>query len=275
MAVSSSMEIWLSSQIAMRLPSCWWPASALTSWLTPSSRSPSEHSTKIAWSNGLAPAGASGSSRPRSRRAAIAMPTALPSPWPSGPVVVSTPAVCPCSGCPGVSESHCRSWRRSASVEAVTGEIELNVESEAGVAAGEHEPIATRPVRVGRIMAHHPLEKQIGGGGEAHRGAGMAVAGPLHRVHRQGAHGCDRASINVGPDQGAHPTDTTGVTSRRRSHRPIEIATSGGEPVGGRVARLRPGRSLFRDVTPQKTAHGLWVFASSQLPPVREGDRDQ
>ena len=48
------------------------------------------------------PAAASGSNRPRSRRAAMAMPTALPMPWPSGPVVVSTPGVWPCSGWPGV-----------------------------------------------------------------------------------------------------------------------------------------------------------------------------
>ena len=48
------------------------------------------------------PGSASGSNRPRSRRAAIAMPTALPRPWPSGPVVVSTPGVSRCSGCPGV-----------------------------------------------------------------------------------------------------------------------------------------------------------------------------
>ena len=48
------------------------------------------------------PGAASGSNRPRSRRAAIAMPTALPRPWPSGPVVVSTPGVSPCSGWPGV-----------------------------------------------------------------------------------------------------------------------------------------------------------------------------
>ena len=37
-------------------------------------------------------------------RSAIAMPTALPSPWPSGPVVVSTPGVSKFSGCPGVFE---------------------------------------------------------------------------------------------------------------------------------------------------------------------------
>jgi hypothetical protein len=59
----------------------------------PSSMSPSEAITKIWWSNGLCPGAASGSNSPRSRRAAIAIPTAEPRPWPSGPVVISTPGV--------------------------------------------------------------------------------------------------------------------------------------------------------------------------------------
>src|SRR5437867_4362686 len=56
MFVSSSIEIWLSSQIATRLPSFWCAASALTSWLTPSSRSPSEQTAYTTWSNELVPA---------------------------------------------------------------------------------------------------------------------------------------------------------------------------------------------------------------------------
>jgi len=41
-------------------------------------------------------------------RSAIAMPMELEMPWPRGPVVTSTPGVCPYSGCPGVLEPHCR-----------------------------------------------------------------------------------------------------------------------------------------------------------------------
>lgn len=40
--VSSSMEMWLLSKTTTRLPSFWWAAMALTSWLMPSSMSPSE-----------------------------------------------------------------------------------------------------------------------------------------------------------------------------------------------------------------------------------------
>ena len=39
---------------------------------------------------------------------AMARPTALPTPWPSGPVEASTPAVRWLSGCPGVRLPHCR-----------------------------------------------------------------------------------------------------------------------------------------------------------------------
>jgi len=82
----------------------------------PSSMSPSEAKTYTWWSNGLVPVGASGSSRPRSRRAAMAMPTALAMPCPSGPVVTSTPAVCPYSGWPGVRLPQVRSARMSSRV---------------------------------------------------------------------------------------------------------------------------------------------------------------
>ncbi len=70
----------------------------------------------MVWSKGLSPSGVSGSNSPRSRRAAIAMPTALPSPWPSGPVEVSTPGVWPYSGWAGVRLPSVRRDLRSSSV---------------------------------------------------------------------------------------------------------------------------------------------------------------
>jgi len=45
---------------------------------------------------------------------ASAIPTALAKPWPSGPVVVSTPGVWPRSGWPGVRLPHCRKLRNSS-----------------------------------------------------------------------------------------------------------------------------------------------------------------
>ena len=49
----------------------------------------------------------------------MAIPTALAKPWPSGPVVTSTPAVWPRSGCPGVRLPHWRKAFRSSSVRSV------------------------------------------------------------------------------------------------------------------------------------------------------------
>ena len=69
----------------------------------------------MVWSNGLVPAGASASNSPRIRRWEYAKPTADARPWPSGPVVISTPLVCLYSGWPGVSEPQVRSASRSFS----------------------------------------------------------------------------------------------------------------------------------------------------------------
>ena len=46
---------------------------------------------------------------------AIAIPTAIAIPCPSGPVVASTPTVCPYSGCPGVKEPNCLKFLTSSS----------------------------------------------------------------------------------------------------------------------------------------------------------------
>ncbi len=45
----------------------------------------------------------------------MAMPTELATPWPSGPVVVSTPVVKWYSGCPGVRLSSWRNFLMSSS----------------------------------------------------------------------------------------------------------------------------------------------------------------
>ena len=105
---------------------------------------------------GSRPAAASGSSRPRSRRAAIAMPTALPTPWPSGPVVVSTPAVWPYSGVAGGHAAPGAQRLEVVELEAEAAEVQLDVEGEAGVAAGEHEPVAARPSAGRRGCAASP-----------------------------------------------------------------------------------------------------------------------
>ena len=65
--------------------------------------------------------------------------------------------------------------------------------------AGQHEPVAAGPVRVGRIVPHHLLEQQVRRRGQAHRRTGVAVADLLDRVHREHPHGVDRALVELGP----------------------------------------------------------------------------
>ena len=151
------------------------------------------------WSKGESPSAALGSSMPRSRRAAIAMPTALPMPWPSGPVVVSTPAVWPNSGWPGVFDAPGAQRLEVVELESPATEVELDVERQAGVAAREHEAVTAGPVRIGGVVPHDLLEQQVRRGGQAHGRAGVAVADLLHGVHRQDADRVDGLRVEFAP----------------------------------------------------------------------------
>jgi hypothetical protein len=75
-------------------------------------RSPSLAMTHVRWSTISCPSRLKRSARMRS---ASAIPTALPTPCPRGPVVVSTPAVTKLSGWPGVGEPSWRKPRMSSS----------------------------------------------------------------------------------------------------------------------------------------------------------------
>ena len=78
-------------------------------------------------------------------------PTALPTPWPSGPVVVSTPRACASSsGWPGVFEP---SWRKrliSSSDSRGSPPGAASVQEHRAVAGRQHEAIAVQPLGIGR-----------------------------------------------------------------------------------------------------------------------------
>ena len=85
----------------------------------------------------------------------MAMPTALAKPWPSGPVVVSTPGVSAAlrvaraCGEPELAEAlQLVEW------EVVAGQVQQGIEQHRGVAGGEHEAVAVWPGRVGGVVAH-------------------------------------------------------------------------------------------------------------------------
>ena len=89
-------------------------------------------------------------------------------------------------------------------LEPEAAEVQLHVLRQRRVAGREDEPVAARPVRVRRIVAHDVLVEQVGGGGEAHRRARVTVADLLHRVRRQHASGVHRAPIDFIPTQFRH-----------------------------------------------------------------------
>ena len=94
------------------------------------------------------------------------MPTLLAMPCPSGPVVVSTPEVWPCSGWPGQRLS---SWRKrrmwsSGTASSSSGrpslvglldfaKVQQGVQQHRGMAAGEDEAVAVGPTGLGRVNA--------------------------------------------------------------------------------------------------------------------------
>ena len=91
------------------------------------------------------------------------MPTALPTPWPeragrrldAGGVVDL--GVARGLRAPGAQRLEV------VELQAVAGEVELDVEGQARVAHRQHEPVAADPVRVGRVVPQPLLEEQVGG----------------------------------------------------------------------------------------------------------------
>ena len=170
--------MWLSSHSTHRLPSSWVPARLEASAETPSCRSPSEAKHQIRWSNGELPGAASGSSRPRSRRAGHRHPDRVADALAErtgGRLDADGVAVlgvgrrqrAPLAQVPDVVER-----------QAVAAEQQLDVERERGVAARQDEPVAPDPGRVARVVPQVPLEQQVRRRRQAHRRAGVTRTRP-------------------------------------------------------------------------------------------------
>ena len=165
------------------------------------------------------------------------MPTPLATPWPSGPVVTSTPAVWLCSGWPGVRLPPLPETSEVVQGQAVAGEVQHGVEQDRGVAVGQDEAVPVGPVGVGRVVVHDPGEQHVGQWGEGH---GRAASGRSWRpggVHGQAPDDVD-AQLLEGEGVGLVP----GEWCWRSSTATLPAASSDG-PRGRRAsARLRaPG----------------------------------
>jgi hypothetical protein len=86
-----------------------------------------------------------------------------------------------------------------AHLQPVSREEQLQVQREAGVAAGQDEPVATLPSRVGGVVAHHALEQQVGRRREGHGRPRMSAAAALDGVRRQDPGGVDGAGVELRP----------------------------------------------------------------------------
>ena len=80
-------------------------------------------------------------------------------------------------------------------LQAVAGEIKLDVEGQARVPAGQDEPVAPEPLVVGGVVSHQVLEQGIGHRRQAHRRAGVSAADLLHRIGCQQPGGVDGAQV--------------------------------------------------------------------------------
>jgi hypothetical protein len=107
------------------------------------------------------------------------MPTALATPCPSGPVVVSMPR---CG-------SELAEIPELLHVERIAREVQQGIQQHRAVAVRQHEPVAIGPLRVARVVLEVVGPEHLGDVGHAHRHAGVAGIGFLHGIHAERADG--------------------------------------------------------------------------------------
>jgi hypothetical protein len=73
--------------------------------------------------------------------------------------------------------------------DVVAGQVQQRVDQHRAVAVGEHEAIAVRPARVGRVVTQQVVPQHLGDVGHAHRGARVTGIGLLHGIHAERADG--------------------------------------------------------------------------------------
>ncbi len=81
--------------------------------------------------------------------------------------------------------------------QVVARQVKQRVEQHAAMPSREHEPVAPRPRRVGRVVTQVPRPEDVRHRSGAHREAGMARLGLLDGVHRQGAERVDCQLVDV------------------------------------------------------------------------------
>ena len=84
-------------------------------------------------------------------------------------------------------------------LEAESAEVELDVQRQARVTAGQDEAVAAHPVRIRGVMPHHTLEQRVGQGRQAHGCSGVSTAAFLNSVCGQNAHRVNGFGVHLAP----------------------------------------------------------------------------
>ena len=103
-------------------------------------------------------------------------------------------------------------------LEPIAEEVQERVQQDAGVAGGEDEAVAIRPIRVGRVMAHYPGPQHMGQGGERHGRTRMARIGLLGGVHGQAADHVDAELLEISITGGSSAHGWSSTRSQERAH---------------------------------------------------------
>ena len=113
--------------------------------------------------------------------------------------------------------------------EPVAGEEQQRVLQDRRVAVGQDEPVAVRPVRVGRIVPHDPAVEHVGEGSEGHGRALVATLGGERCVHGEATDERNGLLVEfwceaVGHGIGLYPPHRAASRTRDRSIRPVAAA---------------------------------------------------
>ncbi len=125
----------------------------------------------------------------------------------------------------------------------VAGQVEQGIDQHRSVPGREHETVAVGPFRVRGIELQELAEQHCRYVGHAHRHAGMAAVGGLHRVHRERANGIGELALCYG--QVIFPDEKRGERSRSGS-----LSASAPPSTGPPQRRLRAAASPLMRLGP-------------------------
>ena len=206
------------------------------------------------------------------------MPTPLAKPWPSGPVVTSTPGRDDVAVALGVARRDRAPLAELLDLvhrEVVAREVQDAVEQHRPVAGAEDEAVAVGPRRIRRVVAHDAAEEDVGRGRHGHRQAGMPGVGLLDRVHGQRANRVDAELVCLGGHgrvvsrRGSRARSAFSALSRAAAFdlapRLCHVSLGG---RGGRPIRTRHGEPRARRGRQSKEPHHAAQDARRRSPGV-------